>query len=58
MLQFCSSYFIKKAKNFFSANNEDGFQVFSEPKWKLEIILQYFWKYIAKVSCQITAYSI
>jgi hypothetical protein len=25
-------------------------QVFSEPKWKLEIILQYFWKYIAKPS--------
>ncbi|XP_062161561.1 negative regulator of systemic acquired resistance SNI1 isoform X2 [Alnus glutinosa] len=25
-------------------------QVFNEPKWKLEIILQYFWKYTAKPS--------
>ncbi|XP_050287163.1 negative regulator of systemic acquired resistance SNI1 isoform X3 [Quercus robur] len=25
-------------------------QVFNEPKWKLDIILQYFWKYIAKPS--------
>ncbi|KAK9267110.1 hypothetical protein L1049_009529 [Liquidambar formosana] len=25
-------------------------QVFDEPKWKLEIVLQYFWKYIAKPS--------
>ncbi|KAF8413798.1 hypothetical protein HHK36_001791 [Tetracentron sinense] len=26
------------------------FQAFSEPKWKLEMILQYFWKYITKPS--------
>ncbi|KAJ7968658.1 Negative regulator of systemic acquired resistance (SNI1) [Quillaja saponaria] len=25
-------------------------QVFNEPKWKLEIIVQYFWKYITKTS--------
>lgn len=29
---------------------EGGLQVFNEPKWKLEIALQYFWKYISKVS--------
>uniref|UniRef100_A0A5B7AXL5 Negative regulator of systemic acquired resistance SNI1 n=1 Tax=Davidia involucrata TaxID=16924 RepID=A0A5B7AXL5_DAVIN len=26
------------------------FQDFNEPKWKLEIVVQYFWKYIAKPS--------
>jgi hypothetical protein len=34
----------------FYFGNEDGLQVFNEPKWKLEIILQYFWKYTAKVT--------
>lgn len=29
---------------------EDALQVFNEPKWKLEVVVQYLWKYIGKVS--------
>lgn len=28
-------------------------QIFSEPKWKLEIVVQYLWKYITKVIQQL-----
>lgn len=36
---------------FFIFNQYDDYvQVFNEPKWKLELVVQYLWKYIAKVS--------
>ena len=37
-------------KTWHSANFENALQVFNEPKWKLEVVEQYFWKYMGKVS--------